>query len=114
MTKQEIIEELSQLKKQFDKAFEMVNTSNSKSELKATSEVYSELKTYVVEYSNTLEKRQRKAQLNDLESSILLPAISEVALNFHARKNSSNKAELSSSLYDGSSYLSYYLSQLNS
>ena len=113
MTKQEIIEELSQLSVRFDSALGKLDSATSQTDVESVSTIYSELKTYVVEYSKKLEKLQHSGRLNELQSTILLPAISEVASHCSAPKNSTNKADLGSCLYDGADYLSYYLGQLH-
>ncbi|MGB0203550.1 MAG: hypothetical protein ACPF9K_00725 [Neptuniibacter sp.] len=113
MTEQELINELSALKEQFDKAFSILDASQTQSDVKTVSKAYSELKTYVVEYASELDKLQKSGELNELQSEILLPAINEVALHCRTPKNSTNKEELSSSLYDSSDYLVHYISQLN-
>lgn len=113
MHKSEIKDVLIELQKKFDAIFSLFDSPSegvsSKENLKLISSQYSELKDYVNEYHNTLNKSK---DLSADQRSFLLPAIEEIVLHCKARKGSMNKDELISSLYDGSDYCSFYIGQL--
>lgn len=117
MNRNEITEELNNLKSEFDELMPWFDTPKdglSKQEtLSYISEEYSDIKSKVMERQKELEKAERSGMLNQDESAFLVPAIREVALHCSARKGSKNVQELSSSIYDGQDYCSYWLSQLN-
>lgn len=117
MNRSEITEKLKQLKAEFDELMLLFDTpkdSLSKQEtLSYTSQKYSDIKSRVMEYQKELERAKRSGILNQDELLFLVPAIEEVSLHCAARKGSKNVQELSSSIYDGQDYCSYWLSQLN-
>jgi hypothetical protein len=117
VSKEEVTRELNNWKQQFSevsKLFDSPLEGRSEEEnLTVISQRYSELKARVLEYDKQLEKELTNGMLSELELSILVPAIHDVALHCSARKSSMNREELSSSIYDGEDYLTYYLSQLN-
>lgn len=114
MNKSEIKEVLIELKGRFESIFRLFDFPEDglspKENLKFISSQYSELKEYVNSYNAQLKKSKN---LSTDQINFLVPAIREVALHCNARKGSMNKVELSSSLYDGSDYCSYYLEQLD-
>ncbi len=116
MNKEEVFSELETWKHRFDDIFKLFdNPSEDMSEnenLKVISDRYSELKRKIVEYDTQLQKSDNSGKLSECAASILAPAIHEATLHCSARKGSMDKNELSSSLYDGSDYISYYLSQI--
>lgn len=117
VNKEEVTNELECWKKQFSEVLSLFDNPieglSTQTNLKVVSERYTELKNQVFEYDKKLEKAQKYGSLSEFEESILLPAIREVALHCSARKGSISEKELSSSLYDGENYLSYYLSQVD-
>lgn len=114
MNQSEIKEVLIELRNRFENVFRLFDVPEDglspKENLKLISSQYSELKEYVNSYDEQLRKSKN---LSDDQINFLVPAIREVALHCNARKGSMNKIELSSSLYDGSDYCSYYLGQLD-
>ena len=110
MTKAEMARYLSDLGTQFHELMLLLD-ANSES-LSLISERYSDIKERVSNYLAELEKKDKKGVLNADESAMLLPAIREVSLHCTARKGSKNIQELTSSIYDGQSYCSYWVSQL--
>ena len=117
MNKAEITEKLNSLKSEFDELMPLFDTPKdglSKQEtLSYISRKYSDIKSRVMDYQKELERAERSGMLNQDESAFLAPAIREVGLHCAARKESKNVQELSSSIYDGQDYCSYWLSQLN-
>lgn len=118
MNRNEIAERLNNLKSEFDELMPLFDTPKdglSKQEtLSYISERYSGIKSRIMECQKELERAERFGTLNQDESAFLAPAIREVGLHCTARKGSKNMQELSSSIYDGQDYCSYWLSQLSS
>lgn len=114
MNKSEIKDQLNDLKVRFEDIFKLFDSPvlglTEKENLKLISEHYSEIKDYINTYNTKLKKSKK---LSDDDVNFLLPAINTIALHCTARKGSMNKTELSSSLYDGQDYCSYYISQID-
>jgi len=117
MDRNEISEKLKLLKEEFDELMDLFDTPknglNKQETLDYISQRYSDIKSRVSEYHKELDKSYRSNRLNQDQSAFLLPAIREVSLHCKARKGSKNVQELSSSIYDGQDYCSYWMSQLN-
>lgn len=114
MNKSEIRDQLSELKIRFDDVFKLFDFPTEglsvKENLKLISGQYSELKDYVNGYNAKLKKSKN---LSEDAINFLLPAINTIALHCSARKGSMNKTKLSSSLYDGQDYCSYYIGEID-
>ncbi|HDY7997922.1 hypothetical protein BOO91_18765 [Vibrio navarrensis] len=111
MTKCNVKSELETLKQDF--ADLMALFDNQKQNMPSISRGYSEIKVRVNERLKVLEKADSANQLSETESSFLLPAIREVSLHCTARVGAKNLEQLSSSIYDGEDYCSYWLAELN-
>ncbi|TGD70779.1 hypothetical protein E4634_20795 [Mangrovimicrobium sediminis] len=117
MDRNEIIQKLETLSSEFEELlihFDQPKEGMSRMEtVSFVSEQYSGIKDRVVDFRKQLEKDERDDRLSRDEEAFLVPAIREVALHCKARKGSKNVQELKSSIYDGQSYCSYWLAQLN-
>ena len=117
MEKHQIKKSLEDLRIEFKEIFRLLDFPleglSTQENLKVISQRYSDLKDRVNEQLKELERRDRNNELSKDEQAFLLPAISEVSLHCSASKGSMNKQALSSSLYDGQDYCSYYSSQIN-
>jgi DNA anti-recombination protein RmuC len=111
MTEIEVKSELEYIKNEF--SILMAHFNESKPDLNYISERYSELKRRVKVRLTDLEKVEKSGKLSEVERSILLPAFREISLHCNARVGSKNSQELSSSIYDGEDYCSYWLAELN-
>lgn len=117
MNRNEIVDTLKNLEEEFNELLSLFDAPKddlSKQEtLNYISTKYSGIKTRVVEYHDKLEKAEKSGKLNEDELAFLAPAIDEVSSHCKAPKNSKNVHALSSSIFDGQSYCSYWLSELN-
>ncbi|HEH9439785.1 hypothetical protein [Aeromonas sobria] len=111
MTIMNIKTELENLKKDFSELMDLFD--NSHANVSLISEKYSEIKVRVNERLIFLEKEEKSNTLNRYEICFLLPAIREVSLHCTARIGSQNIEQLSSSIYDGEDYCSYWLTELD-
>ncbi|OQJ89561.1 hypothetical protein EM89_023145 [Vibrio parahaemolyticus] len=111
MTKNNVVSELEVLKNDFSDLMALFD--NPKQNLPLISEKYSSLKTQVNERLKALEKAEKADKLNQTETNFLLPAIREVSLHCTAKVGATNLEQLSSSIYDGKDYCSYWLTELN-
>lgn len=114
MNKTQIRATLVELKERFDSIFKLFDSPREglsyEQNLKLISSQYSDLKEYVNSYYKDLKGSQN---LTEDQRYFLIPAIRDVSLHCSARKGSMNRSELSSSLYEGADYCSYYIIQLN-
>ena len=110
MTKMSVKTELENLKKDFSELMDLFD--NSHVNIALISEKYAKIKTLVNDRLVFLEKEEKVKKLNRYEVCFLLPAIREVSLHCTARIGSKNIEQLSSSIYDGEDYCSYWLTAL--
>lgn len=117
MSKKDVANKLKELKDDFLTLLMLFdspkNGMNKKENIDFISQEYTVLKERINDKLLELEKRDKNAQLSQIELAFLLPAIKEISLHCKARKGSKNKSELSSSIYDGQDYCTYWISQLN-
>lgn len=111
MTKMNVKTELENLKKDFSELMGFFD--NSHANIAFISEKYSEIKAQVNDRLIFLEKEEKVNKLDRYEICFLLPAIREVSLHCTARIGSQNIEQLSSSIYDGEDYCSYWLTALD-
>ena len=109
---EQIAIEIKNWKNRFNELFHLLDKAVEKNTIKIASDGYSQLNEDVLQRKKELNKSEVKGTLSIKEQTILVPAIREAALHCSAPKGSTNKQKLSSSLYDGEDYLSYYLNQL--
>ena len=60
------------------------------------------------------EKAKKNNRLNEYEGYFLLPCMKKISLSCNARVGSKDKSALSSSIYDGEDYCSYWLTEIRS
>ena len=117
MDRNNISKYLKQLKSEFDELMPLFDFPkeglNGSENLEYISTKYTDIKTRVADYHRELEREESSKKLNRDELAFLVPAVREVYLHCAARKGSKNRQKLVSSIYDGQSYCSYWLSQLN-
>ena len=111
MTKADVQLEIQTLGNKFGALMKLFDSNNSN--LDIISEQYSQLKLNVKDRLAELQKMEKLGRLNDFGQNFLLPCINKVSLNCNARVGSKNKQDLSSSIYDGQDYCSYWLSRLD-
>ena len=108
-----VINELENWKNRFSELLKLLDHAEGGDLIKVVSNRYSQLKEDLLQREKELEKAEAKGILSATERDILAPAVREAALHCTAPKGSTNEQKLSSALYDGEDYLSYYLDQLN-
>lgn len=111
MNKKEIKIYLEQLRSDSEKVMALFRTNNP--DINIISARYSEQKTFFITLNKELEKKETQNLLSSDDEKYLFPAIHEVAQHCVARIGSKNKKELSSSIYDCSDYLTYYINQID-
>ncbi len=110
MTKDEIKHQLMEWKLKFQEAFEILEQPDC--DLDLVSKKYADLKLLFKTRYEQLNKTSRNSKDITPEQAFLWPAITDVYLHCTARVGSKNKQELSSSLYDGKDYLSYWINEI--
>ena len=110
MMKNEVEKEIFELQIQFTELMRLFDDKEVNLDL--ISVRYSNLKQQVNSRANDLEKARKDNRLNEYESYFLLPCIKKVSLSCNARMGSKDKQALSSSIYDGEDYCSYWLTEI--
>ena len=106
----DIEKELTELKTGFAELMDMFDEFESNKTF--ISAQYSTLKQQVTNRAKELEKLNKSGELSPDEKHFLLPCIREVTLSCKARVGAIDKGKLSSSIYDGEDYCSYWLTEL--
>jgi hypothetical protein len=110
VTKDEINHILEDWRARFEKSLSLLSAPHNDVDL--ASEEYSKLKKlFKLEYEKVQRNRLGTRTISD-EQAFLWPAVCDVYLHCSARVGSKNKEALSSSLYDGKNYLSYWITEL--
>ncbi|MCG9770465.1 hypothetical protein L1D59_17870 [Pseudoalteromonas piscicida] len=112
MAKIDIEKELTELKTKFAELMHMFEEFESNKAF--ISAQYSTLKQQVTNRAKELEKLNKDGELSEDEKLFLLPCIKKVGLCCIARVGATDIGELSSSIYDGEDYCSYWLTELQS
>ena len=110
MMKNEVEKEIFELQIQFTELMRLFD--DKEINLDVISVKYSKLKQQVNGRVNDLEKARKDNRLNEYEGYFLLPCMKKISLSCNARVGSKDKSALSSSIYDGEDYCSYWLTEI--